>query len=328
MTITDRIAGLNQGVALKAPVRVATTANITLSGEQTIDGVSVTAGDRVLVKDQTNQKENGIWVVAETAWARAKDFNGARDAVYGTLVLVTGGTEADNVWKLTTADGDDGYVAIGTANITFARNELSAGLTAAKEAAEDAQAAAEQAALDAEAARDGILNDAGFQAVSADLTGPNTIGTVAGMAVDVSALAALSTEVQAVAAALSDIATAASNITAIQAAPQAALDAQAWATKTDAPVSGGLYGAKFYAELAATYAPLNNWTGGRAPTVNDDVDAGFSRGSYWVDDSVSPMESLYLRGCCGGGGAMDTHHIDAGRAFATAGTEAAYQPPH
>src|SRR3546814_20199510 len=83
-TYTDAIDGLTTSVALKAPVRVATTANITRSGEQTIDGVAVVDGDRVLVKDQTSGVENGIYVVRATAWERARDFDGARDTGQGT----------------------------------------------------------------------------------------------------------------------------------------------------------------------------------------------------------------------------------------------------
>ena len=54
MTTTDRRNGVLASAAIKVPCLVATTTNITLDGEQTIDGVSVTSGDRVLVKDQTD----------------------------------------------------------------------------------------------------------------------------------------------------------------------------------------------------------------------------------------------------------------------------------
>lgn len=118
--IHDRRDGINQGVALKAPVRVATTANITLSGEQTIDSIAVVADDRVLVKNQTDTTENGIWIVSTGAWTRAKDFNGSRDSVKGTLVPVSEGTKAGRMFRVTTSNGSDGYTAIGTANITFA----------------------------------------------------------------------------------------------------------------------------------------------------------------------------------------------------------------
>lgn len=64
---------LVQGFALKTPVRVATTTNITLSGTQTIDSISVVAGDRVLVKNQTTASQNGIYVCSAGAWSRSTD---------------------------------------------------------------------------------------------------------------------------------------------------------------------------------------------------------------------------------------------------------------
>jgi len=115
-TRTDRFDGLTTSVAVKAPCRVATTANITLSGEQTIDGVAVVAEDRVLVKDQTTGADNGIYVCKATTWERAKDFDGSRDAVTGTLVPVNSGTVgAGFIFKLTTT----GTITIGTTSLTF-----------------------------------------------------------------------------------------------------------------------------------------------------------------------------------------------------------------
>ena len=76
---------------IKKSVRVATTANITLSGTQTIDGIAVVAGDRVLVKDQTTASQNGIYVVAAGAWSRATDAN-TISKLAGALVNVDSGT--------------------------------------------------------------------------------------------------------------------------------------------------------------------------------------------------------------------------------------------
>ena len=59
--------GTSPEEGIKAPVVVATIANITLSGEQTINSVAVVAGDRVLVMNQTDPVENGIYVAATTA---------------------------------------------------------------------------------------------------------------------------------------------------------------------------------------------------------------------------------------------------------------------
>src|SRR6478736_6645284 len=64
------VDAVKQGLDPKDSVRAATTANITLSGTQTIDGVALSAADRVLVKNQTNAAQNGIWVVASGAWSR------------------------------------------------------------------------------------------------------------------------------------------------------------------------------------------------------------------------------------------------------------------
>lgn len=75
-----------EGLAIKAPVKVATNAPITLSGEQTVNGVVLLAGDRVLVKDQVNPIENGIYVVESSAWQRAGDWDGERDVVGGSVV--------------------------------------------------------------------------------------------------------------------------------------------------------------------------------------------------------------------------------------------------
>lgn len=63
------------GLTLKASVRVASTGNLTLFGQPTIDGVLVATGDRVLVKDQTSASENGIYIVGPGfgLWARSTD---------------------------------------------------------------------------------------------------------------------------------------------------------------------------------------------------------------------------------------------------------------
>ena len=90
-TYTDRILGVASSLAIKTPTVVATTANIALSGLQVIDGVTLTEGNRVLVKDQTNPVENGIWNASSGRWARALDFNGARDVTEGTEIYVTRG---------------------------------------------------------------------------------------------------------------------------------------------------------------------------------------------------------------------------------------------
>lgn len=116
---TDRIVGYRSNLGWKAPCRVSTTASITLSGLQTIDGVTVAAGDRVLVRDQTDATENGIWIAAASAWTRARDFSSTDDVVRGSRVYVHAGTEAGD-YEVTSADP----IVFGTTEIEFLRIEI------------------------------------------------------------------------------------------------------------------------------------------------------------------------------------------------------------
>jgi hypothetical protein len=102
-----------QGLDAKLSVRVATTANITLSAPQTIDGIAVIAGDRVLVKNQTTTTENGIYVVAAGAWARATDADTFAELVSAFTFVEEGTANADTGWVSTVnAGGTLGSTAI------------------------------------------------------------------------------------------------------------------------------------------------------------------------------------------------------------------------
>lgn len=106
------------GLDWKQSVRVATTANITLSGLQTIDGVSVQAGDRVLVKNQSTAAQNGIYVAASGAWTRATDADSGAEVTSGMAVMVTEGTtQGDTQWVLTTNDP----ITLGTTALSFSQ---------------------------------------------------------------------------------------------------------------------------------------------------------------------------------------------------------------
>lgn len=106
------------GLDVKDSVRAATTANITLSGEQTIDGVSVVAGNRVLVKNQSTASENGIYVAAAGAWARATDFDADAEVTAGAFTFVEEGTtNGDAGFVLTT----NAPITVGSTSLTFAQ---------------------------------------------------------------------------------------------------------------------------------------------------------------------------------------------------------------
>lgn len=121
MATTDRVFGAESSLAIKAPCKAATTANITLSGLQAVDGVSLAADDRVLCKDQTDASTNGIWIVDTGDWERAPDFDGNRDVTEGTLVPVNQGTtNATTMWRLS----NTGTITIGSTLLTFVQYTL------------------------------------------------------------------------------------------------------------------------------------------------------------------------------------------------------------
>ena len=110
------IQNTQAGLSGKDSVRVATTVDITLSGAQTIDGISVVAGDRVLVKNQNTASANGIYVCAVGAWSRASDADAIGELKAGSFVFVTEGTvNADSGWILST----DGAISIGSTAINW-----------------------------------------------------------------------------------------------------------------------------------------------------------------------------------------------------------------
>ena len=97
----DNIA---QGLNTKAPVLVATTANITLSGEQTIDGFT-TSLSRVLVKNQTLPANNGIYISSPTAWVRSADANTWNQLVSAYVFVEEGTINGDTSWVCTSDPG-------------------------------------------------------------------------------------------------------------------------------------------------------------------------------------------------------------------------------
>ena len=104
------VDAIAQGLNPKQAVKCATTANITLSGLQTIDGYTTLAGDRVLVKNQTSTPTNGIYIAAVGAWTRAVDMDVWAE-VPGAYTIILDGNQAQTGWVSTSAD-------VGTINVT------------------------------------------------------------------------------------------------------------------------------------------------------------------------------------------------------------------
>ena len=106
-----------QGYAIKAEAQCATTGNITLSGLQTIDGYTTLAGDRVLVKNQSNQANNGIYAASSGAWSRTSDANTYASLISAFIFIQNGSTQQNSGWVCTIpASG-----TLGTTPITWSQ---------------------------------------------------------------------------------------------------------------------------------------------------------------------------------------------------------------
>jgi hypothetical protein len=94
----------------------ASTGNLTLEAEQTVDGIALVDGDRVFAKDQTDTTEIGIYIVSTGTWTRAPDWDGTIDVGEGTMIPVSRGpTNGDTYWKIT----NTGTITVGTTAITL-----------------------------------------------------------------------------------------------------------------------------------------------------------------------------------------------------------------
>ena len=116
-----------RGLVWKAPVRAASTTTVTTTAPgATIDGVTLAANDRVLLKNQTAAAENGIWLWngAAVALTRAVDADGVGELAPGTAVTITEGTvNGDKVYMITS----DTAITVGTTSQTW--GQLGGGTT-------------------------------------------------------------------------------------------------------------------------------------------------------------------------------------------------------
>lgn len=115
---------VSSGLDWKNSCRVASTANIanlTSGAPNSVDGVTLAAGDRVLVKNQTTASQNGIYTVTTVGtgsngvWARATDADTSAKVTTGMTTLVEQGAQADTLWILTTT----GSIVLDTTALTF-----------------------------------------------------------------------------------------------------------------------------------------------------------------------------------------------------------------
>lgn len=113
------VDGIATGLDFKQSCRVATTENISLSGLGTIDGITLIDGHRVLVKDQTDPAENGIYVASSGAWARSEDADNtpSNEVSAGMFTFIEGG--AESAQRGYVLQSTSGTVNLGTTPLNF-----------------------------------------------------------------------------------------------------------------------------------------------------------------------------------------------------------------
>ena len=121
------VDGVAQGLDIKEAARVATTADITLSGTQTIDGISVVADDRVLVKNQNTATENGLYLCKASSWTRTDDLATGADASSVFIFISEGSTQADQGFV---CSSDKGSAVVATNNLSFTQFSGAGSITA------------------------------------------------------------------------------------------------------------------------------------------------------------------------------------------------------
>ena len=118
----------SQGLDVKDSCVAVATSNITLSGTQTIDGISISADDRVLVAGQSTASQNGIYDCKAGAWARSSDMAAGTDAAGAFTFIEQGTVNADNGFSCTS---NKGSAVVGTNNLAFSQfsgaGQISAG---------------------------------------------------------------------------------------------------------------------------------------------------------------------------------------------------------
>ena len=126
-SIKAYVDSVASGLDVKKSCKVATTGNINLTGTQTIDGISISADERVLVKNQSNASENGIYLCKEGSWIRDTDFDDNSEVTPGAFTFIEQGTvNGDAGFVLTT----DGSITLGTTSLSFSQFSGAGNITA------------------------------------------------------------------------------------------------------------------------------------------------------------------------------------------------------
>jgi hypothetical protein len=274
------VDALAQGIDAKASVVAATTANITLSGAQTIDGISIVAGDRVLVKDQSTASQNGIYLCATGSWTRTTDADTYAELVAAFTFVEKGTNNADSGFVCTIdAGGTLGSTSItwaqfsGAGQITAGAGLVKSGNTLNVQSASNTRLVVGADEIDLAATG---VSAGTYQSVTTDVYGRITAGTnpttIAGYNIS---NAYTKTEIDSIFGSTTAAATSASN--AATSASNAATSASNASTSASNAATSASNAATSYDDFDDRYLGSKS----SAPTVDNDGNALLTGALYW-----------------------------------------------
>ena len=127
---TDRLSGFNMGVSMKVACCVTSTKALTLSGVQVVDGITVgNAQERVLERNATSAINNGIYIADSSSWLRARDCDGNKDLLPGSLVYVDRGTAYGRSFWVFNSSSTAASLVVGTDSISLTKISNALGST-------------------------------------------------------------------------------------------------------------------------------------------------------------------------------------------------------
>jgi hypothetical protein len=123
----EYVDDINNNSTWKSPVRLATTGSTALFGLLTIDDVTLIANDRVLVKNQGNPAENGIYYASASQWTRSADMPDASDQTMCVVTVKEGTTYSKTLWKFQNIVGSNltaNYLYSGSDSIILDKDTI------------------------------------------------------------------------------------------------------------------------------------------------------------------------------------------------------------
>jgi hypothetical protein len=170
---------ISSAISSKSPAVVVSTVNTIINGMVIIDGISLTAGDRVLLTGQTTLAENGLWIVQVGSWTRPLDFSAGSSAGRASVLITSGDTFAGTGFSCSTPNAIVNTDPISFAQSSAASQTIAANVgTGAGQVYRDKTGTTINLKTIAAGSHVGVVNNANDITLSTDATSGNIPGAI------------------------------------------------------------------------------------------------------------------------------------------------------